>query len=73
MNFVEKHLPDKFYLQGIQRISLRDKIFRKIIANMLIHREYINAYPSTFIIYKNKVVTKNANKAHHFGQLTPNN
>ena len=27
MNFVEKHLPDKFYLQGTQRISLRDKLF----------------------------------------------
>lgn len=73
MAFVEKHLPDKFYLQGTQRISLRDKIFREIIANMLIHREYINAYPSTFIIYKNKVIAKNANKAHFFGKLTPNN
>jgi len=33
MNFVEKHLSDKFYLQGTQRISLRDKIFREVIAN----------------------------------------
>ena len=60
-------------MQGDQRISLREKIFREIIANMLIHREYTNAYPSTFIIYKNKVVAKNANKAHYFGLLTPNN
>ena len=29
MAFVEKHLPDKFYLQGTQRISLREKIFRE--------------------------------------------
>ena len=29
MNFVAKHLPDKFYLEGDQRISLREKIFRE--------------------------------------------
>ena len=73
MSFVEKHLPDKFYLEGTQRISLRDKIFREIIANMLIHREYFNAYPSTFIIYNEKVVSENANKAHYMGLLTPDN
>jgi len=28
MNFVAKHLPDKFYMEGDHRISLRDKIFR---------------------------------------------
>jgi ATP-dependent DNA helicase RecG len=73
MAFVAKHLPDKFYLQGDQRISLREKIFREIIANMLIHREYANAYPSTFVIYANKVEAKNANKPHLYGQLLPNN
>ena len=72
MNFVSKHLPDKFYLEGDQRISLRDKIFREIIANMIIHREYTNAFPSTFIIYKDKVETKNANRPHIYGQLLPN-
>lgn len=40
---------------------------------MLIHREYTNAYPSTFIIYEDKVETKNANKPHFIGQLTPGN
>ncbi|MDR2621467.1 MAG: transcriptional regulator, partial [Dysgonamonadaceae bacterium] len=73
MAFVSKHLPDKFYLQGDQRISLREKIFREIVVNMLIHREYTNAYPSTFIIYKNRVETKNANKPHLWGVLTPDN
>lgn len=73
MNFVAKHLPDKFYLQGDQRISLREKIFREIVANILIHREYTNAYPSTFIIYRNRVETKNANKPHFIGQLVPGN
>ena len=71
MAFVEKHLPDKFHLQGDQRISLREKIFREVIANILIHREYTNAFPTSFIIYKDKVVSKNANKPHHWGELKP--
>jgi len=29
MDFVAKHLSDPFYLDGIQRVSLRDKIFNK--------------------------------------------
>ncbi len=73
MAFMEKHLPDKFYLQGIQRISLRDKFFREVVANMLIHREYTNAFPSSFIIYKDKVVTQNANNALTIGRLEPGN
>jgi ATP-dependent DNA helicase RecG len=72
MAFVKKHLPDKFYLEGIQRMSLRDKIFREVVANILIHREYTNAYPTSFTIYKDKVEAKNANKPHTYGQLLPN-
>jgi ATP-dependent DNA helicase RecG len=30
MQFVAKHLPDKFFLEGDQRISLRDTIFREV-------------------------------------------
>jgi ATP-dependent DNA helicase RecG len=56
---------------GDQRISLREKIFREIIANMLIHREYTNAFPSSLIIYTDKVETRNANRPHVYGQLYP--
>ena len=73
MAFVAKHLPDKFYLQGDMRISLREKIFREVIANMLIHREYANAYPSTLTIYRNKLEIHNANRPHLYGLLTPDN
>ena len=71
MDFVAKHLPDKFYMEADQRISLREKIFREIVANMLIHREYTNAFPTSLIIYKDKLETKNANKPHLYGQLLP--
>jgi ATP-dependent DNA helicase RecG len=73
MAFTAKHLPDKFYLQGDMRISLREKIFREIIANLLMHREYTNAYPSAFVIYRDRVETKNANKPRLYGQLLPGN
>jgi len=73
MQFIAKHLPDKFYLEGDQRISLRDIIFREVISNLLIHREYTNAYPSTFIIYRDRLEVKNANKPHAYGQLLPAN
>lgn len=33
MAFVRKHLPDRFYQEGEQRISLRDRIFREIVGN----------------------------------------
>lgn len=71
MAFVAKHLPDTFFLEGDQRVSLREKIFREIVANMLIHREYSNAFPSSFIIYRDRVETKNANKPIFIGQLFP--
>jgi ATP-dependent DNA helicase RecG len=71
MQFVQKHLPDKFYLERDQRISLRDTIFREVIVNLLIHREYTNAFPSSLVIYKDRVELKNANKPHLFGQMLP--
>ncbi|SHG19041.1 putative DNA binding domain-containing protein [Pedobacter caeni] len=70
-SFVEKHLPDKFYLQEDQRISLRSHIFREVIANLIVHREYIDAHPSTFIIYKDYVEIINANNPHGNGLLLP--
>jgi len=34
--FIAKHLPDRFDLNGMHRISRRDIIFREVIANMFI-------------------------------------
>lgn len=73
MDFVAKHLPDKFYMEGDQRVSLRSKIFREVIANLLVHREYTNAHPCTFVIYRDRVETENANNPHGNGPIDPNN
>ncbi len=73
MDFVNRHLPDKFYLQGDQRVSLRSTIFREIAANLIVHREYTNAAPGTFIIYADRVETENANNPHGEGPIDPGN
>jgi ATP-dependent DNA helicase RecG len=73
MAFVRKHLPDKFYQEGEQRISLRDRIFREVVGNLIIHREFANAFPAKFIIEKDKVSTENWNRPHGNGVIDPSN
>ncbi|MFZ4547487.1 MAG: HTH domain-containing protein, partial [Bacteroidales bacterium] len=73
MAFVARSLPDKFYMEGDQRVSLRTKIFREVVANMIVHREYTNAHPCSFIIYSDRVETENANNPHGDGPIDPDN
>jgi len=73
MAFVAKHLPDKFFLEKDQRISLRDHIFREVAANMLIHREFLNPYPAKFIIETSRLFAENSNKPHGHGLIDPAN
>ncbi len=71
MQFIAKHLSDPFFLEGDIRISLREKIFREVVSNILIHREYLNPYPAKLIIERTGVVTENANRAHGMGAINP--
>ncbi len=71
MGFVERHLPDVFFLDGSQRISIRAQIFREVIANVLVHREYMNALPCTLIVYPDRVEIKNASVPAMQGQIDP--
>lgn len=73
MAFVAKHLPDPFYLEKDHRISLRDLIFREVVTNMLVHREYINHFPAKFVIGIDQVVAENANRPHGYGIIIPSN
>ena len=73
MDFVAKHLDDRFYIEGTQRIDVRNKIFREICANMLIHREFSSAFPAKFIIEKDVVHTENANKTNGYGIIDAQN
>lgn len=71
MAFVSRHIADPFHLLGNQRISLRDLIFREVVANLLIHREYLNPFPAKLIIQRDRVITENSNNPHGLGLLRP--
>ena len=69
IDFVDKHLNDKFYMEGTQRIDVRNKIARELCSNLLMHREFSNPYPAKLIIERNKMWTENANKAKRIGDI----
>ncbi len=69
--FANKSISDIFYQENGQRKSLRDIIFREVIANLLIHREYLNPYPAKFIIEKEYAYTENWNRPHGRGNIDP--
>jgi len=70
MEFIRKHLEERFYVdENGQRISLRENIFRELIGNVIVHREYTNNHPTEIIIFKNKVIATNPNKATFTGAL----
>lgn len=73
MDFTAKHLPDRFHMEGDTRISLRERIFREVIANLIVHREYTNAHSASFIIYKDRVEILNANNPNGSGSISISN
>jgi ATP-dependent DNA helicase RecG len=73
MGFAQKHLWDKFYLEGDARISLRDVIAREMIVNTLIHREFTSSFIAKFVIEKDRMFIENANRAVKSGVVTLDN
>ncbi|MBC8186158.1 putative DNA binding domain-containing protein [candidate division KSB1 bacterium] len=73
MLFIRTHLPDKFFMEGDIRVDLREKIFREVVANLLIHREFTNASPARFIIYRDRLTAENANNPVGSGPIDPDN
>ena len=73
MQFVEKHLPSPFYLEKDRRIDLRNIIFREIIANAIVHKEYLGAESTKIVIEEDKVYTENSNKPYINGLITMDN
>ena len=64
MEFTYRHLPEKFYLDDktTQRIDLRSNIFREIIANLCVHREYASNAAGLYEIFSDRVRTQNVTK-----------
>ena len=72
INFIKKHLNEKFYTDGNQRINIRDVIARELCVNLLIHREYSNPIPARLIITKELMITENANRPRNIGYINLN-
>lgn len=70
VQFAKNHIQDRFVLIDGQRISARDIMIREIVANLLIHREYISPFPAKLEITRSQFVTENASRAMFEGRLT---
>jgi ATP-dependent DNA helicase RecG len=68
--FIKDKWPEKFH-QGKngERIDLRELIFRELVGNIIIHREYNSATPTEVIIYHDRVETTNPNRMRFRGPL----
>lgn len=41
----------KFFLEGENRVSLRNILAREMVSNILMHREYTSSYTAKFVIH----------------------
>lgn len=73
MEFARKHLLDKFFLEDVNRVSLRNILAREMISNTLMHREFTSSYIAKFVIEKDRMYVENANRASSNGFITPDN
>ena len=72
MKFVENHLPSPFHLEKDIRIDIRNAIFRELVVNTLMHREFSMHHYGRIIISEKKIFIENANKPYICGNLKPN-
>ncbi|MCL2184522.1 MAG: hypothetical protein FWB86_01535 [Treponema sp.] len=56
-----------------QSVSIRSKIARELVSNILVHRDYTSAYPAKIIIEKEKIVTENWSLPKNPGRIDPEN
>ena len=54
-----------------QSVSLRSKIARELVSNILVHREYTSAYPAKIIIERDHIVTENWSLPRTPGRIDP--
>jgi len=70
-DFISKHTFDKFYMINDQSVSIRSKIARELVSNILVHREYTSAYPAKIIIEQNRIITENWSLPKTPGRIDP--
>ena len=61
LQFVQRHLPDKFYLppSSVSREDIRIQLMREIIGNLCVHTDFGLGFACFFEIFRDRVVTKN--------------
>ena len=69
MEFISKHTDDKFFLIDNVNMSVRSAIAREIVSNILVHRDYVSAFPAKLIIEKERIYTENWNRTQRIGKL----
>ena len=68
--FGQRHLPDRFYLEGTQAISVRDVIVRELVSNLLVHREYTDPRAGRVVVRRDCIETTNPSRARFAGSIT---
>jgi ATP-dependent DNA helicase RecG len=71
MDFIAKHILDKFCMEGVQSVSVSTKIARELVSNTLVHREYTSTFPAKVIIERDRIVTENWCMPRRPGKLDP--
>jgi predicted HTH transcriptional regulator len=72
-SFISEYTMDRFFLIGVQNVSVRSWIARELVSNILAHREYSSSFLSRVIIEKERIVTENWNRSLTLGKLDPDN
>ena len=73
IDFIAKHTLDRFHIVGTHSVSLRSKISRELVSNILVHREYASAFPAKIVIERDRILTENWNLPKMPGRIDPNN
>lgn len=74
LEFLKGYLPEDFYLEGVQRMDLRDLILREVIGNVIVHRDYGDPGPTDIVVGNDRIVARNPNIVHyHKGPLDLDN
>ena len=70
MAFCMKHMDNRFVLDKDISVDARELIVREVVSNILIHRDYSNAFPAKLIIEKDLLRTENWSKSRFNGPLS---
>jgi ATP-dependent DNA helicase RecG len=61
MDYIARRTMDRFFLIGIQRVSVMGHIAHGLVSNSLAHREYSSAVPAKIVLEKDCISSENWN------------